>query len=151
MMQESARVFREERDKAFANGSVIGILPCGRSENEYIEILIRTHLLGGSTGDDSKNGMDPLSRNRINAWTCDAVVALPGGGGTRAEIKIAAQYKTPLILFGWPLGILVGLNIAVSSICAEEATDPAVVQLFILANTTSTHTPGLPHRIAPWP
>jgi predicted Rossmann-fold nucleotide-binding protein len=41
-----------------------------------------------------------LSRNHINVLSADAVVALPGGAGTRSEIDLAKRYGIPLIAYG---------------------------------------------------
>jgi uncharacterized protein (TIGR00725 family) len=68
------------------DGLAIGIIPAGkpggRYPNPWIELAIRTHLVGA----DPK-GHD--SRNHINILTCDVLVIFPGGSGTRAEVELA--------------------------------------------------------------
>lgn len=78
------------------NGKIIGVIPGPSARqgypNEFVEILIRTHL----------PGQDPLaetSRNHINVLTSDAIIALPGGPGTHAEIRLAQFYKRPICVW----------------------------------------------------
>src|SRR5215470_15742198 len=73
-------------------GLSVGILPAGRPArlypNRWVELPIRTHL----------RGLDPRgpdSRNPINVLTCLALVALPGGQGTRAELELALARRPP--------------------------------------------------------
>jgi predicted Rossmann-fold nucleotide-binding protein len=40
-----------------------------------------------------------MSRNHLIVLSAHAVVALPGGEGTRSEIELALEYHTPLLLF----------------------------------------------------
>lgn len=56
--------------------------------NEWIEIPIRTQLLGGQR--DVAKGKD--SRNIINVASADLVVVLPGGPGTQAELELALSF-----------------------------------------------------------
>lgn len=100
----------ESVSKAFATapgtrlGRVLGVLPGSVEDgcyttrpgypNRWVEIVIRTHLpLGGITGSST------LSRNHINILSSDALIALPGGAGTRSEVNLAVLYGKPLIGF----------------------------------------------------
>lgn len=76
-------------------GKIVGVIPGPERRsgypNDYVEIVIRTHL----------PGQDPTaetSRNHINILTSDAVIALPGGPGTAAEVQLATRYQRPLAL-----------------------------------------------------
>jgi uncharacterized protein (TIGR00725 family) len=59
--------------------------------NPWVEIPVLTHLAGrlGPEGADSRNAINILS-----AWK---ILALPGGDGTRAEIRLALRYGKPLL------------------------------------------------------
>jgi uncharacterized protein (TIGR00725 family) len=59
--------------------------------NPWVEIPIFTHLSGrlGPDGADSRNAINVLS-----AWK---IVALPGGEGTRAEIRLARRHGKPIL------------------------------------------------------
>ena len=63
--------------------------------NPFVEVPIITPL-------GIYDGTDPyqLSRNFVNIMSADAVVALPGNGGTRNEIGIALRLGTPICLLG---------------------------------------------------
>ena len=86
-------------------GLVLGILPGSHGNgspvppegypNEYVELVIRTHL-----PDRGEDGASILSRNAINIATSDAVIILPGGSGTAAEAKLAREFDKPVIGFG---------------------------------------------------
>ena len=56
--------------------------------NPFVEIVIRTPLPPRTS--DWRN---VPSRNHINVFTPDAIVALPGGAGTRNELDMAAFYR----------------------------------------------------------
>lgn len=88
-------------------GQVIGILPgrtlgldgwdgeapleySGSDLNPWVDIAIRTHL----PGDDP---LGPMSRNPINVLSADLVVALDGGAGTEAELRLAVALGKPVI------------------------------------------------------
>jgi uncharacterized protein (TIGR00725 family) len=85
-------------------GICIGIIPCASEEergrprigypNEFVELAIYTHLPYSG-----KRGKDDLSRNHINVLSSAALIALPGGHGTSAEVELALDYGTPLIAF----------------------------------------------------
>ncbi|NBX66441.1 MAG: DNA-binding protein [Proteobacteria bacterium] len=97
--------------KAFTNipnrkGRTIGIIPTEKQPdgtfaskpgypNPYIEIPIFTPL-----GTYAGEGTDIISRNFINIMTANAVVALPGSGGTQNEINLAVKYNKPICLYG---------------------------------------------------
>lgn len=67
-------------------GLSIGVIPEGKLPgfypNLWVELPIYTHLRG-------ENPIAKDSRNHINIRTCHALVALPGGSGTQAEIELA--------------------------------------------------------------
>ncbi len=101
VMAECAAAFGEVPRRV---GLAIGILPAGPEgdvkrgppgyPNPHIDLAIRTHL--AKTGRDGKH---PMSRNHLIVLSAFAVVALPGGAGTRSEIELAIEYETPLLLF----------------------------------------------------
>lgn len=68
-----------------AGGLTIGILPGSdpRDANDYVDIPIVT-------------GMGH-ARNVIIVQTADAVIALPGGAGTRSEIALAMKAGAPVV------------------------------------------------------
>lgn len=87
------------------NGRSIGIIPAERGggetgppegyPNPFVEIPIRTHLpVRGEAGTSRQ------SRNWINILSADALVILPGGAGTRSEVKLALELGRPAIGFG---------------------------------------------------
>ena len=101
VMASVSRAFFETEGRG---GRVIGILPCEPDDplcraqagypNEWVEIPIATHLpLSGP------RGTDPLSRNHINILSSDAVIALPGGPGTRSEVALAVKYRRPVVAY----------------------------------------------------
>lgn len=65
--------------------------------NPAVELPIVTHLPYSGA-----RGTDPQSRNHVNVLTAAAVVALPGGPGTRSEVALALRYGTPVALHGPP-------------------------------------------------
>lgn len=85
-------------------GVAVGILPGSEREggraregypNAWVELPVFTHLpLVG------ERGGEPLSRNHINVLSSDVVVALPGGAGTRSELRLAQRYGRPVIAWG---------------------------------------------------
>jgi len=103
VMGETAAGFHSVAERG---GLAIGILPGhnpGSGQpvtappgypNPFIDLAIRTHL--PSTG---AQGKDAMSRNHLIVLSAHAVVALPGGEGTRSEIELALKYRTPLLLF----------------------------------------------------
>jgi uncharacterized protein (TIGR00725 family) len=80
-------------------GLALGIIPRSTTSDEakegypnpWIEVPILTHLSGllGPAGEDS--------RNFINILTAWRIVALPGGEGTQAEIRLAVRYGRPVL------------------------------------------------------
>jgi uncharacterized protein (TIGR00725 family) len=88
-------------------GLSIGILPAGRPPadypNRWVEVPIRTHLVG-----DEPLSLD--SRNHINVRTCLALVALPGGKGTHAELVLALDPERPqgTVIAYLPAGARIG-------------------------------------------
>ena len=114
-MTAVARAFVEIRER---EGLAIGVLPAGRDgyPNPWVEIPIATHLpLSG------EHGEEPLSRNHINVLSSAVIVALPGGGGTLSEIRLARRYAKPLTAWGWaPPG------------CAAYAGDKSSVEQLLI-------------------
>jgi uncharacterized protein (TIGR00725 family) len=96
VMADACRGFTSVPDRA---GLALGIIPRSPTSddakegypNPWVELPILTHLVGrlGPDGEDSRN---PI--NILTAWW---IVALPGGEGTRAEIRLALQYGRPLL------------------------------------------------------
>lgn len=87
-------------------GRTIGIIPTEKQPdgtfkakqdypNPFIEIPIYTPL-GTYAGD----GTDFISRNVVNIMTANAIIALPGSGGTKNEINLSMKFGKPLALFG---------------------------------------------------
>ena len=106
VMISTAKAFCSVKNR---KGVVVGIIPsnsiCSSPEeresymspegypNPYTEVTIRTHLhLSGALGKNI------ASRNHIIILSADAIIALPGGPGTRSEIELAIEYKKPLVL-----------------------------------------------------
>jgi len=82
------------------SGICIGVLPCVKGNpaackagypNEHVELAIRTHL---AYSDELVE-----SRNHINVLSSDALVALPGGKGTKSEVALAVRYGKPIVVF----------------------------------------------------
>lgn len=85
-------------------GLSIGIVPAATLDpwspkegypSPWIDIPIFTHLRGVVGGD----GTEPESRNHINVLSGAAVIALPGGQGTRAEANLARHYGKTVAVF----------------------------------------------------
>ncbi len=96
VMRAASEAFVAVEDRA---GLCLGILPGPDARpgypNDAVELAIRTHLpLSGELG------TDPRSRNHVNVLTADVIVALPGGGGTRAEVALALRYGRPVLRYG---------------------------------------------------
>src|SRR5882724_174984 len=90
-------------------GLTIGIIPSALhnlpldNEDEwpspYIDIPIFTGLGGGIEG-----------RNQVIANSCDALIAKPGGAGTRSEIDYAVTKGVPVIMHGYWSKPIKGVN-----------------------------------------
>ncbi len=84
-------------------GLVIGVLPAAQDgisapqgyPNPFVEIVLRTHLTARG-----EVGASTDSRNQINVLSCDGIVFLPGGSGTRSEAALALRYGKPAIVWG---------------------------------------------------
>jgi predicted Rossmann-fold nucleotide-binding protein len=63
--------------------------------NPWVELAIYTHL-----PDSGDRGTLRTSRNHINVLSADAIVALPGGAGTAAELFLAVRYRKPVVAYG---------------------------------------------------
>jgi len=113
VMEAASRAFFETVPR---RGIVIGVLPglvagLGDVENRvatdvgydlprgypnrWVELAIYTHL-----PDRGADGSLASSRNHLNVLSADAIVALPGGEGTEAEIWLATQYGVPIVAYG---------------------------------------------------
>ena len=105
VMEEVGRTFCARRDELGSTALAVGIVPGDTNAdgeyvtkpgypNSWVELAIYTHL---SRSD----------RNPINVLSADAIVALPGGPGTRSEIELAKQYGVAVIAYGGhePAGI----------------------------------------------
>jgi predicted Rossmann-fold nucleotide-binding protein len=88
-------------------GRSIGIVPTKPDElrgfvalpgypNPHIEISILTPL----PRKDPDAPANALTRNHANILTSHVVIALPGGSGTRDEIRLCLCFKRPLLCFG---------------------------------------------------
>lgn len=96
VMADACRGFAAVPDRA---GLSLGIIPRSAESdgpkdgypNPWIEVPILTHLAGrlGPDGEDS--------RNPINVLTATRIVALPGGEGTRAEIRLALRHGRSIL------------------------------------------------------
>jgi predicted Rossmann-fold nucleotide-binding protein len=100
VMQAAAEGFVAVAERA---GFSIGIIPCksdgpfdqpnrdfeGRLyPNSFVEIVIYTPL-----PPRAKDWKNKPSRNHINIFTADALLALPGNTGTKNELDMAAFYR----------------------------------------------------------
>jgi predicted Rossmann-fold nucleotide-binding protein len=112
-MEAVSRAFYETPDR---KGLVIGVVP-GAVEplealedraseqicyapkpgypNKWVEVALFTHL-----PDSGHKGRLPTSRNHIIVLSAEAIVALPGGAGTRSEMWLATRYGVPIIAYG---------------------------------------------------
>ena len=102
VMEAVSRSFASARPQRL--GRVIGVLPGSVEEsghqappgypNPWVEIPIHTHLpLRGITGTSA------LSRSHLIVLSCAALIALPGGHGTRSEIDLAFEHGRPVLGF----------------------------------------------------
>jgi predicted Rossmann-fold nucleotide-binding protein len=113
VMEEVSRAFFETPGR---KGLVIGVVP-GKVEsfpsaeepehpqihyqpkngypNKWVEIALYTHL-----PDSGAKGTLSTSRNHIVVLSANAIVAFPGGRGTRSEMWLARQYGVPIIACG---------------------------------------------------
>jgi uncharacterized protein (TIGR00725 family) len=87
-------------------GKVIGVIPTKLENgiyiptspnypNPFVEIPIITPL--GVFNSDDPNA---VNRNYLNILSSDAVIALPGGVGTKQEVGLAQRFNKPVILHG---------------------------------------------------
>jgi uncharacterized protein (TIGR00725 family) len=95
VMADACRGFASVSDH---RGRSIAILPRGLDgtgprggyPNPWVEIPVLTHL-AGEDGPESAS-----SRNPINVLSARRLVALPGGSGTIAELRLAVRYGRPV-------------------------------------------------------
>jgi len=73
-----------------------GFVPLDGYPNPYVEISILTPL----PRHDLDTPPDALSRNHVNVLSSDLVVALPGGQGTRDEVRLGLLFGKPVVGFG---------------------------------------------------
>lgn len=96
VMADACRGFTSVQDR---DGLAVGIIPRSTTGDEakngypnpWVELPILTHL-AGRLGPDSED-----SRNPINVLTAWRLLALPGGEGTRAEIRLALRFGKPVL------------------------------------------------------
>jgi uncharacterized protein (TIGR00725 family) len=108
VMRAVSRAFTRHRR---GQGICIGIIPCASEAdrmtpkagypNEFVELAIHTHL-----PHSGRLGTDDLSRNHINVLSCAAIVALPGGDGTVAEVSLALRYRRPVVAYSRAPGLV---------------------------------------------
>ena len=99
VMAATSRAFCEVQPR---RGLCIGVTPRigsykegtfgQRPPNPWVELPIATHLLGGAS-----EGID--SRNPINVLSAAAVIALPGGLGTWAEVRLSRHFCRPILAY----------------------------------------------------
>ena len=124
VMAKVSQFFVEHPDRT-AVQCCLGVLPCDENDlstekegypNDWVEIPIRTHLPGKKKLPGQKKGdvvdtpKDHNSRNYINVLTASAVIGLPGGKGTLAEIELAVEHKRPCVTFLDDEGQIDGLS-----------------------------------------
>ncbi len=99
VMAAVAKAFTEVTPRA---GISIGVVPAKTAgdatppagyPNEFVELPVYTHLGRGGDPDDNR------SRNPVNVLTSHAIILLPGNDGTYAELRLAARYDKPRILY----------------------------------------------------
>ena len=94
VMEAAGRGFTHAHPRAGSNLGVLRGDADGRLlpgyPNRYVELPVSTHLPAGE--------LEPDSRNHINILSSDAVVALPGRVGTRAEIELARRYGRSIVV-----------------------------------------------------
>jgi uncharacterized protein (TIGR00725 family) len=103
VMRSVSRAFHDFQRRSLAIGIVPGTVE--RSDgrrtwhpknenypNSWVDVAILTHLPGEDPEGDS-------SRNHINVLSADLVIALPGGRGTLAEVRLAREYGKPVVAY----------------------------------------------------
>lgn len=126
-----ASVSRAYTQAARKRGICIGIIPCSSTRerdkpkqgypNEFVELPIFTHLPYSG-----HRGTDDLSRNHINALSCSAIIALPGGAGTATEVALALEYNKPVIVYSADASLTQSFPKAV-----QRATTIGEVRIFL--------------------
>lgn len=71
-----------------------GYLPQKGYPNPWVELAVFTHL------DGSGGPQGQFSRNRINTLTAHGAIILPGGEGTRAEVRLFRELNKPMVFYG---------------------------------------------------
>ncbi len=99
-----ARVSRAFAQVSRRRGLSIGVVPMDPDKdgasprgypNAWVEVPIRTHL-----GAKGVPGESLRSRNSVNILSSDVVVALPGGVGTRSEVRLCLRFAKSALLLG---------------------------------------------------
>jgi uncharacterized protein (TIGR00725 family) len=134
VMTSVSRAFTQT---ARERGVSIGIIPCASASerskpkdgypNPFVEFAIFTHLPYSG-----ERGQDDLSRNHINVLSCAALIALPGGAGTAAEIALALAYQKPIIIYSHDLSLVQNLPSA-----ARRVARLNEVEQFLQAHLTN--------------
>jgi uncharacterized protein (TIGR00725 family) len=81
------------------NGSRDDCQPSPGYPNEFVEVVIQTHLIG-SKKPSHQEKIGPDSRNRVTVLSADFVVAVGGGDGTKSEADLAVRLGKPLVFYG---------------------------------------------------
>jgi uncharacterized protein (TIGR00725 family) len=130
LMAAVSEGFHEGRKEE--RGMVIGVIPGPKLKsgypNRWVEIPILTHL----PGNDPRSAE---SRNHINVLTAQVIIALPGGGGTRAEIELARHTysKKVAVYLEDPSDTIGGLNAtALGADGYEVFTDASALREFVV-------------------
>ncbi len=117
--------------KTAPRGLAVGVLPQGKPGNGLTpQIVITTRLPGGDP-------RGPASRNHVNVAVARCVIALPGTGGTIAEMELASEvYRAPMLAVcdqaardAWP-----GWCDVVERCGVHYTADPVVIDSFLLSN-----------------
>lgn len=103
VMAAVSKAFHESPEQS--GGLVLGIIPAATDDplsyrpkegypNPWVDVPIFTHLhLSGERGTETQ------SRNPINVLSCNVLIALPGGAGTKSEALLALKYNRPLVAY----------------------------------------------------
>jgi uncharacterized protein (TIGR00725 family) len=127
-----AAVCRGFREAPGRGGAAIGILPAGPPPgypNPWIDVVIQTHL-----PQKGAEGAGPRSRNHLNILSSDVLVILPGGAGTRTEVKLAIRYSRPFIAYLGLRGRIAGFPRNELPVVAERQSE---VEDFVLRHLQS--------------
>jgi uncharacterized protein (TIGR00725 family) len=76
----------------YRNGKCIGVIPTDGHANAWVEVAVASPYA-------RFNKSEGVSANHSNIHYSDVVIALPGGNGTKNEVGLAVEKKTPVIVF----------------------------------------------------